>query len=209
MSSSKLRRKEREWKPKMKERGRKATVADSGSSQAAQMAMANLKDIGRRRDRGQDIDDAYLAKVSQTIDPAGSAQRQHVPEDRGRRGVPSWMVAAGLAGIACLLATGLVAGLFGNRHSVAGGVLLDKNPLAGVELQFHDAKTGRQASRVTTSKKGEFEKTWLPNGSYKVTVHAAGGSPPTFPEHYSKLESTQLQLNVDADIECVWMRVSP
>lgn len=210
MISSSVQGKERERSPQTRQVARRATDADSGSSRAAaQLAMANLVDISRRQKDGEVVDTAYLSKVSRTLDPTGSARRQPLPADSGPRGVPSWMVATGLAGIACLLATGFVAGLFDNRHSVAGGVLLDKNPLAGVELQFHDAQTGREAGRVTTSKKGEFEKTWLPNGTYKVTVHPAGGSPATFPERYSKPESTQLQLNVDSDVECVWMRVAP
>lgn len=207
MSSSKLRSKEREWKPKMKQRGRKATVSDSGSSQAAQLAMANLKDIGRRRDRGQDIDEAYLAKVSQTIDPT-AALKQQMAAARSHRGTPRWAVAAGLAGIACLLVAGIAAGFHGNRHSVAGVVLLGKSPLAGVELQFHETESGRTAGRVKTSKKGAFDKTWLPPGSYKVTVHTDDGSKADIPESYRKPESTQLQVNLDKDLEHIWMKLS-
>ena len=95
--SSKPQRKEREWTPKMKERGRKATVSGSGSSRAAQLAMSNIKDIARRRDRGQDIDEAYLAKVSQAIDPSAAAKQQMAA--RSSRRAPRWAYGAALAGI--------------------------------------------------------------------------------------------------------------
>ncbi|MFM8803888.1 MAG: hypothetical protein ACKOK8_08265 [Planctomycetia bacterium] len=54
----------------MKDRGRKSGEQATGSALAAQMAMANIKDLNRLRDRGHDVDSVVLAKISQSLDTA-------------------------------------------------------------------------------------------------------------------------------------------
>ena len=202
--SSKLRRKERDWKPKMKERGGKATVSDSGSALAAQRAMANIKDLNRLRDRGQEADAVVLAKISQSLDskPAETTSQQRgeraslSPSKKARRPL--------LVGLLCGGGVLLVAGavlVFGSaRYSVAGTMLLEQKPLAGVELQFHAANGNFTASRVTTSDKGDFSISGLPAGIYRVTLQPDTQSGVHVPLAYKTLESTPLRMRVQRNM---------
>ena len=204
--SSKLRRKEREWKPKMKERGGKATVSDSGSSLAAQRAMANIKDLNRLRDRGQDVDSVVLAKISQSLDskPAETPSQQ-----RGERAAPSPSKNARrplLVGLLCggvLLVAGAVLAFGSARYSVAGTMLLEQKPLVGVELQFHASNGNFTPSRVTTSDKGDFSIGGLPAGIYRVTLQPDVQSSVDVPLAYKKLESTPLRMKVQRNMSNV------
>jgi hypothetical protein len=204
--SSKLRRKEREWKPKMKERGGKATVSDSGSSLAAQRAMANIKDLNRLRDRGQDVDSVVLAKISQSLDskPAETPSQQ-----RGERAAPSPSKNARrplLVGLLCggvLLVAGAVLAFGSARYSVAGTMLLEQKPLVGVELQFHASNGNFTPSRVTTSDKGDFSIGGLPAGIYRVTLQPDLQSSVDVPLAYKKLESTPLRMKVQRNMKDV------
>jgi len=206
--SSKLRRKEREWKPKMKERGGKATVSDSGSSLAAQRAMANIKDLNRLRDRGQEVDSVVLAKISQSLDskPAETPSQQRgeraasnlskSPSKNARRSL--------LVGLLCgggvLLVAGAVLVFGSSRYSVAGTMLLEQKPLAGVELQFHASNGNLAPSRVTTSDKGDFSIGGLPAGIYRVTVQPDTQSGANVPQAYKQLESTPLRMKVQRNM---------
>ncbi len=209
--SSKLRRKEREWKPKMKERGGKATVSDSGSSLAAQRAMANIKDLNRRRDRGQDVDSVVLAKISQSLDskPAETPSQQRgeraaanpsqSPSKNARRPLLVGLLCGG--GVLLVAAAVLV---FGSaRYSVAGTMLLEQKPLVGVELQFHASNGNFTPSRVTTSDKGDFSIVGLPAGVYRVTLQPDGQSSVDVPLAYKKLESTPLRMKVQRNMSNV------
>jgi hypothetical protein len=202
--SSKLRRKEREWKPKMKERGGKATVSDSGSALAAQRAMANIKDLNRLRDRGQEVDSVVLAKISQSLDskPAETPSQQ-----RGELGSPNRSKNARrslLVGLLCgggvLLVAGAVLAFGSSRYSVAGTMMLDQKPLAGVELQFHASNGNFAPSRVTTSNAGDFSIAGLPAGVYRVTLQPDVQSGVDVPLAYKKLESTPLRMKVQRNM---------
>lgn len=214
--SSRLRRKEREWKPKMKERGGKATVSDSGSSLAAQRAMANIKDLNRLRDRGQDVDSVVLAKISQSLDskPAETPSQQ-----RGERASPNPSQSPSknarrplLVGLLCgggvLLVAAAVLVFGSSRYSVAGTMLLEQKPLAGVELQFHASNGNFTPSRVTTSDKGDFSIAGLPAGIYRVTLQSDVQSSVDVPLAYKKLESTPLRMKVQRNMKNVSLYAS-
>jgi hypothetical protein len=205
--SSKLLRKEREWKPKMKERGGKATVSDSGSALAAQRAMSNIKSLNRLRDRGQEVDSVILAKISQSLDskPADTPNQQR---GEGASPNPSTMARGPLVvGLVCCGCVLLVAGavlVFGaSRYSVAGTMLLEQKPLAGVELQFHVANGNFTPPRVTTSDKGDFSIGGLPAGVYRVTLQPDVQSRMDVPLAYKKLESTPLRMKVQRNMKNV------
>jgi hypothetical protein len=214
--SSRLRRKEREWKPKMKERGGKATVSDSGSSLAAQRAMANIKDLNRLRDRGQDVDSVVLAKISQSLDskPAETPSQQ-----RGERASPNPSQSQSknarrplfvglLCGGSVLLVAAAVLVFGSSRYSVAGTMLLEQKPLAGVELQFHASNGNFTPSRVTTSDKGDFSIAGLPAGIYRVTLQSDVQSSVDVPLAYKKLESTPLRMKVQRNMKNVSLYAS-
>jgi hypothetical protein len=193
----------------MKERGGKATVSDSGSALAAQRAMSNIKDLNRLRDRGQELDSVVLAKISQSLDstPAEAPSRQRVeraspnpsksPSKKARRPL--------LIGLLCGGSVLLVAAavlLFGSsRYSVAGTMLLEQKPLAGVELQFHASHQNFTPSRVTTSDKGDFSIGGLPAGVYRVTLQPDAQSGVEVPLAYKKLESTPLRMKVQRNMK--------
>ncbi|MFM7290374.1 MAG: hypothetical protein ACKOWG_03155 [Planctomycetia bacterium] len=205
MSSSskdaKLRRKEREWKPKLKDSGRKAVAAGSATSQAAQLAMTNIKDIGRRRDRGQDVDDAYLAKVSQAIDPTAALKQQQAAAARNQaRGLPGWAYGLAAAGIGCLLLWAGATVLRGAAHSVAGTVWLNQQPLADVELCFHPAQSGAAPTRIKTASDGTFALKTIPAGSYKVTLRAEEGTGVGIPAPYADPKSTKFRMKIERDL---------
>jgi hypothetical protein len=202
--SSKLRRKERDWKPKMKERGGKATVSDSGSALAAQRAMANIKDLNRLRDRGQEVDSVVLAKISQSLD---STPTKTPSQQRGERASPNLSKTVRrslLVGLLCgggvLVLAGAVLAFGSSRYSVAGTMLLEQKPLAGVELQFHASNGNFAPSRVTTSDKGDFSIAGLPAGIYRVTLQPDVQSGVDVPLAYKKLESTPLRMKVQRNM---------
>ena len=103
MSSVNARAGEREWKPKMKNRGRKAPASASVSSQAADRAMANIKDINRRRDRGEDVDAVFLAKVSRSLEAPvkGSDLAAKASQPLGKMSRSAML--AGAVGLAAIL----------------------------------------------------------------------------------------------------------
>ena len=206
--SSKLRRKERDWKPKMKERGGKATVSDSGSALAAQRAMANIKDLNRLRDRGQEADAVVLAKISQSLDskPAETTSQTRSPratQSPSKQKSRGPLVAGLLGGGCILLVAGAVLAFGSSRYSVAGTMLLDQKPLAGVELLFHASNGNFPPSRVTTSDKGDFSISGLPAGVYRVTLQPDTQSSVNVPLAYKTLESTPFRMKVQRNMKDV------
>jgi hypothetical protein len=216
--SSKLRRKEREWKPTLKgvKSRSKSQETASGSALAAQRAMANIKDLNRRRDRGQEVDSVILAKISQSLDTkletksdsqldgqsAKTAKPQHgkqasqTPSKSSRRQL---FIGLSCGGCVLLLAAAVLA--FGSsRYSVAGTMLLEQRPLAGVELQFHASNGNFTASRVTTSDKGDFSIGGLPAGIYRVTLQPDSQSSVDVPLAYKSLDSTPLRMKVQRNM---------
>ncbi|MFM8893339.1 MAG: hypothetical protein ACKOTB_17290, partial [Planctomycetia bacterium] len=69
------RRREDDWKPRIKGARKKAAVVDSVSAQSAQAAMANIKAIDRKVKRGIEVDGEFLEKVAKTLDPAAAERR--------------------------------------------------------------------------------------------------------------------------------------
>ena len=203
--SSKLRRREREWKPKMKERGKQSQDVAVGSALAAQRAMANIKDLNRLRDRGQEVDTVVLSKISQSLDskpaetpsPSRNPRASQSPsKQKSRR-----PLIAGLLGGGCiLLVAGAVLAFGSSRYSVAGTMLLEQKPLGGVELQFHASNGNFAPSRVTTSDQGDFSISGLPAGVYRVTVQPDTQSGANVPLAYKTLESTPLRMKVQRNM---------
>jgi len=205
--SAKLRRKERDWKPKLKERGQKAKVTDSGSSQAAQLAMANMTDIGRRRDRGLEVDEDYLTKVRDAIDPGASLKAQaapiRAPQERPRR-----LIFAGMAVLGCGLLWFCAVAFQPRRHSVDGTLLFERQPLSAVEIVFHPAEGDGTPATATTSTEGTFKVSGLPAGPYRITVRDADDSGPAIPSVYAKPEDTPLRVNITTDLHSMSMYVT-
>lgn len=205
--SSKQRRKERDWKPRMKERGKKSQADASGSALAAQLAMANIKDLNRRRDRGQAVDEVVLAKISQSLD---TAPAETPGQQRGSRAAQSQakksrgpLIAGLVCGCCVLLVAGAALAFGSSRYSVAGTMLLEKKPLAGVELLFHAAGGQFTPSRVTTSADGTFSISGLPAGIYRVTLQRETPSGLDVPMAYQSVESTPLRMKVHRNLEDV------
>jgi hypothetical protein len=172
--------------------------------------MANIKDLNRRRDRGQDVDSVVLAKISQSLDskPAETPSQQ-----RGERASPNPSKSPSknarrplLVGLLCggvLLVAGAVLAFGSARYSVAGTMLLEQKPLVGVELQFHASNGNFAPSRVTTSDKGDFSIVGLPSGVYRVTLQPDGQSSVDVPLAYKKLESTPLRMKIQRNMSNV------
>ncbi|MFM7292592.1 MAG: carboxypeptidase-like regulatory domain-containing protein [Planctomycetia bacterium] len=205
-SSSKLRRREKAYNPRLKDRGRKSGEQATGSALAAQMAMANIKDLNRLRDRGHDVDSVVLAKISQSLDTAPpdtpTQQRRQAAAQMSAGKKSRGPLLAGLTGAGvCLLAIGAFF-LFGSsRYSVSGTMRSEKKPLAGVELQFHAATGSLLPVKVTTSAEGGFSVSGLPAGVYRITVQPDGAEAVQVPQVYKQLESTPLRLKVDRNRE--------
>jgi len=207
MGATREQTREREWKPRLKHRSRKASVSANESSQAASAAMQNIKTIGRRRDQGHDVDDAFIAKMSRSLDPA-AADRKKLAAASGTVRTPGWFVGAA-AGAACTLAVVIgMAAYSWSGYSVAGVVLANQRPLANATVSFHLGNSTGVTASVTTSTKGTFENARLPAGMYKVTVQPAKASPDSVATIYTKPESTRLRLRVEKNVEHVWMNVT-
>lgn len=204
MSSANARAGEREWKPKMKNRGRKAPASASVSSQAADRAMANIKDLKRRRDRGEDVDTAYLTKVSRSLEAPAKEGDVVAKAIQPQGKISRSAMLAGVLGLAAiLLVIGGVRAFGSARYSVAGTVRLDQQPLAGVELLFHPSTTQGATSRTTTTANGAFSLDGLPAGTYKVTLGGGDDSAASIPLSYKKPESTPFRIKIRKDLDNV------
>jgi hypothetical protein len=204
MSSANARAGEREWKPKMKNRGRKAPASASVSSQAADRAMANIKDLNRRRDRGEDVDAAYLTKVSRSLEAPAKEGDVAAKASQSPGKISQSSLLAGVLGLAAiLLVIGGVRAFGSARYSVAGTVRLDERPLAGVELLFHPSTTQGSTSRTTTAADGAFSLGGLPAGTYKVTLGGGDDSAASIPPSYKRPESTPFRLKIRKDLDNV------
>lgn len=195
---------ELDWQPRLKGRSRKgaATLTASHSARVADRAIANMKSIDRRRDRGQDVDDVVIAKLSRQLNPSAS-QSSEGDAERGR-GMPVWAVPAGLAGVAALLVA--IAAFGFSSHTVNGTVLLDRRPIADVEVAFHpDAGSGTAPVRAFTTAKGAFEVKGLATGVYKVTLNPVGESDARVPAPYKHPDSTVFRVTVGQDLSNITM----
>jgi hypothetical protein len=188
----------------MKNRGRKAPASASVSSQAADRAMANIKDLKRRRDRGEDVDTAYLTKVSRSLEAPAKDGDVAAKASQTQGKISRSSVLAGVLGLAAiLLVIGGVRAFGSARYSVAGTVRLDEQPLAGVELLFHPSTTQGSTSRTTTAADGAFSLGGLPAGIYKVTLGGRDDSAAAIPLSYKRPESTPFRLKIRKDLDNV------
>ena len=211
--SSKLRRKEREWKPRMKGRGRKAAApssASSASSLAANAAISNLKDIGRRRELGQNLDHAFLSTLDNSR-PSIATEKKPNQNAAPVVSAPSsrWAIPIAVAAGACLvLVTFTLMGTGWSRYSVSGLVMLEKQPLADAEIVFHPQAASLVSPIGKSSPEGSFQVTGLSPGTYKITLRVAEGSTVVIPMAYTKPESSPLRLNVRRNIDNYSMHVA-
>jgi len=191
-----------DWQPRLKGRSRKAAATASHSARVADRAIANMKSIDRRRERGQDVDDVFVAKLSRQLNHA-TAHAADVDAPTGRR-MPLWAVPAGLAAVVALLVA--IASFGFSSHTVAGTVLLDRRPLGDVEVAFHpDAESGAAPVRARTTPKGSFEIKGLPTGAYKVTLNPVGESDAPVPATYKHPDSTVFRVTVGQDLSNITM----
>jgi hypothetical protein len=205
--SSKLIAKQRDWNPRLKARGQKSGEQATGSALAAQLAMSNIKNLNRLRDRGHEVDSVVLAKISQSLDTAPpetptQQRRQSAAQATPGKKISRVSLPTALTGAAvCLLAIGALFLFRSSRYSVSGTMLSEKKPLAGVELQFHATAGSVLPVKVTTSAEGGFSVSGLPAGVYRITVQPDGAEAVQVPQVYKQLESTPLRLKVDRNRE--------
>lgn len=190
----------------------------NGSASTAQDALSTMLEVQQRMSRG-DVDGALqvaavVAKPKQTVSavrkPANAAVAKPAPVSPAVRDsrtsqavkavkpVKPWLIVVP----ACLLALLVCGGLFlGSAlrasHSVSGTLMLDQQPLAGIEVVFHP-KNGEEPIRVKTSEGGAFHVDGLAAGDYLIAL-AANDSAVKFPRKYLRPESTPFRLNLRKD----------
>ncbi|MCE9631473.1 MAG: carboxypeptidase-like regulatory domain-containing protein [Planctomycetia bacterium] len=200
MASANRAQSELNWSPKLKS-GRRRNGGDlSGSAQAASKAMGHIKDIELRKQSGQDIDDSYLEKVSQTLS-SKAAKRGPAPVAQTRGVLPKgWPIAIGLLVAGCCGYCAL--SIIGSRvHSVSGTLLLTRKPIAGAAVVFHPTRSGGEPARTTTAPDGSFRIDGLSSDAYKVTVEPGDGGTAFIPPAYRNATTTPFTLNVYKDLE--------
>ena len=181
-----------------KHRGR---VAGSASSRAADAAIRDLKEVRRRRNRGDNEEgnesalgrnvDAFASNVSATVESLG---------------MPRWTVRAlVLAGVGTVLAIAVAKTLpMLERHAVAGTATFNGRPVAGATVAFQllaDAPAA-EPRVVRTAADGSFRidaDEGLPSGIYAVTVRP-GDSAVAIPANYRSPETSPLRFEVREDL---------
>ncbi|MFM8893146.1 MAG: carboxypeptidase-like regulatory domain-containing protein [Planctomycetia bacterium] len=207
------RRREDDWKPRIKGSRKKAAVVDSASAQSAQAAMANIKAIDRKVKRGIEVDGEFLEKVAKTLDPAAAERRQaEAVAAAAARSVPPLAIVGGLAAV-CLLGVICFGMLGSSGHVVAGTVTLDGQPLPNVEVRFHPASLAAEEKelppvRVTASPKGEFQIEHLPAGPYAITLHCGGDDASPIPDIYEAPSTTRFRVKLSQDVPNMNLLVS-
>lgn len=202
------RRRDDDWKPRLKDRKKRGPAVGSASSRAADAAIANLKTIDRRVRRGIGVDERYLEKVAQALDPAAAARRQAAAESRPRADMRPLALGGGIAAV-CILGA-VCWGMLGTAaHSVTGTVLLDGRPLGNVEVCFHPvaeaaadpaAERDQRTFRATSADNGGFHLDALPAGPYAITLHADSADGAVVPPAYGKPATTKFRLKLARDL---------
>lgn len=191
------------WKPRMKS-SLKSAASASESAMLAQRALAGIQAIDRVRSRGDHVDETLVARLAHQA--ASVSDRR--PPSRSAERASRWPMAAAVAGalVVAIVAGGFVAVRTArSRHSVAGVILLDKRPLAGVRLLFHDTQASAPPAATLTAADGRFAVDSLPAGAYRVTVQAIGKDAPRLPAVYTNPETAVLGLTVKTDMDNVRM----
>jgi len=195
------------WKPRLKNpNARRRSSASDGSMQAADLALANMGAIEKRRARGVEVDEAFVSTLASRCRPATMdvlESKRHLGQRNSRL---SWRTSASAAAVACgLLLTLFLNGVFGTSsvHTVAGRVLFERRPAGDVEIRLHPTGDGGAGPRVVTAQDGTFEIDGLRTGQYQVTLHPSGESSPAVPAAYMAPESALFTLNVNRDVSNV------
>lgn len=195
------------WKPRLKDpKARSRASASDGSMRAADLALANMGAIEKRRARGVEIDEAYVVTLASRCRPAQDTVTQRDDSSDGRKSRDSRRMCVGAAVVACGLVIALLLnGALGTSslHTVAGRVLFERRPAGDVEIRLHPAGDGGAESRVVTAQDGTFEIDGLPTGQYQVTLHPSGESSPAVPAAYMEPGSALFTLNVNRDVSNV------
>lgn len=208
MSSASGGQSELRWSPKLKGGTRRAGRDLSGSAQAASMAMGHIKKIELRKQSGHGIDEAYLEKVSQTLN-SRTSKRVDVQAAGGASATgKNLRIAVGVAVAAGCLVYGAAWVRRGPAHSVTGTLLLTRTPIVGAAVVFHPTKSGGEPARTTTNEDGSFRIGGLKPDAYKVTIEPGEFGSTLFPTNYSSAATTPLTLNVFRDRDMKQVRVN-
>ncbi|MEX0669161.1 MAG: carboxypeptidase-like regulatory domain-containing protein [Pirellulales bacterium] len=196
------------WSPQLKGVVRRAGGDLSGSAQAASMAMGQIKAIELRKQSGQGFDEAYLQKISQTLNSRASKRFQASASSESFASSKGWWIAAGIAAATGCLAFGACWVSRGPAHSVSGTLLLMRTPIVGADVVFHPTKSGGKPTRTTTGEDGSFRIAGLLPDAYKITIDPGESNGSMFPVSYSSASTTPLMLNVFRDRDMKQVRVN-
>lgn len=199
------------WKPRLKNAANRSRApSTSHTEHVADQALTAMRRIDKRRTQGGVEEDYVATLASQFGTPA--AARGPARGNTRRPGGPYRRFLVPGAVVACALATAIVAAgtpLFRGRHTVAGKVWLERQPLGTAELGFHPSGRDADAVTVTAAEDGRFELAGIAPGSYRVTVAPPAGSPPVvIAANYLKPETTPIQVHVKADVNSLQVRAS-
>lgn len=189
----------------------RAGSGGAGSPASAAEALARMAEIQKFVARG-DID------AAQTLATKGSAIKGGMPqpasgrtaaETSGERKSRPATTKAGSRGrlvgasVACCLAVVVATALatssiFGGSHSVSGVVILDKRPLAGVEVAFAPKGGNGKSVCVKTTERGRFSIDRIPAGEYRIFL-VPGDVQTNLPGRYQSPESTPFRIKLTSD----------
>ncbi|MFM9059336.1 MAG: hypothetical protein ACKOSQ_09475 [Planctomycetaceae bacterium] len=169
--------------------------------------MSAINTIDRFLASGGNADDSYVNTL------AGNPRATRTPTaKRAARGTGrssrNLLLGSGAAVLAVGVAVFANGGLLpSSRHTLAGKVWLERNPLGSAEIQLHAAGHDDVTCRVVAAADGRFELTGVSAGSYHVTIHPpAGGSTVSVAANYTKPDMTPLQVNVNRDVASLQLR---
>jgi hypothetical protein len=186
----------------------KASAGASGSSSTAAQALAQMAEIQKRIARGDtDAAQFLIEKATQTKTAEGIAgdRREKLEALKSQAAAKAGLgnsknLIAAIAGSAVLLLLlgGVgISSLF-SGHSVSGTVMLDRKPLAQVEIAFHPKSGVGEPFRITTCDRGTFKINSLPTGDYAIFV-SASDMDMKLPKKYLSPETTPFSLKLTND----------
>lgn len=168
-------------------------ATESGVAAAANSAIGALSTVASCRDRGEAVSHEYLAQFSSGRGQPNSSSTAHE--------VGTWFgrtvaIVAVLA--VCLVAVVLLPPWLRHAPSVSGIILLDRNPVSGIQVVFHH-EAGNTEVRVTTGSGGEFTVESIPVGNYCVSLSSDDAS--RVPSAYCSPDSSPFRLHVERDLD--------
>lgn len=170
-----------------------ATSPESGVAAAAGSAIGALSVVAGRRDRGEAVSQEYLARFS-----TGSGQTTASPSRRESTGRTGRWFAIAAALVACAAAAVVMPNWLRTAPTVSGTILVNRTPVAGVDVVFH-LDAGDAVARATTGTSGEFLVRGIAPGDYTVFLQADDGD--RVPPAYRSPESSPFRLHVERDLE--------